>query len=106
MNQLDNETIKSVQDAAKEKLYSPGDILIQQGNPGDSLCVIARGTVRVYRTIAGIDRFLDLMGPGSVIGEMGVLTKNKRSATVKAETPGKRTMDFRKHSLGDHEGLK
>ena len=56
---------------------------MEQGGAGDGLFIISRGTVKVT---AG-DYVIDILGPGSMIGEMAVLTDGKRTATVTAETP-------------------
>ena len=53
-----------------------------QGDAGDGLIVITRGSVRV-----SIDeRVVDILGRGSVIGEMAVLAGIPRTATVVADT--------------------
>ncbi len=88
LSQLDTPILNRVEEATREQIYAPGEKLIKEGSPSDSLCVIARGTVRVSRGDNGdAEKFLDLVGPGSVMGEMGVLTGSPRTATVKAETP-------------------
>ena len=87
LTELDDSILERVQAATKDLIYAPGEILIKEGAASDSLCVIARGTVKVSRMTEDGEQFLDLMGPGSVIGEMGVLTGLKRTATVQSETP-------------------
>ncbi len=87
LEKLDKPTFDRVLSATSDRLYTMGEYLIKENSPSDSLCVIARGTVRVYKSTKEGEQFLDLMGPGSVIGEMGVLTGSKRSASVKAESP-------------------
>ena len=56
---------------------------MSQGDTGDGMFVIARGSVKVMLS----DQVIDIIGPGSVIGEMAVLLNMKRSATVVAESP-------------------
>ncbi len=87
LSELDEPTFERVHQATTDRLFAPGENLIEEDAPSDSLCVIARGTVKVFRRTGDTDQFLDLMGPGSVIGEMGVLTGSNRTATVRAETP-------------------
>ncbi|HIA11632.1 MAG TPA: cyclic nucleotide-binding domain-containing protein [Flavobacteriales bacterium] len=59
-------------------------MLMKAGDPGDSMFVIARGTVKV---IIGNNIVVDILGPGSVIGEMAVLSGVPRTATITADTP-------------------
>ena len=57
-----------------------GDVVIRKGDPSDALYLVVAGTLRVIE--AGIT-----VGPGTVIGEIGVLsTSGTRTATVTALT--------------------
>jgi CRP-like cAMP-binding protein len=63
---------------------------MRQDDPSDCLHVIARGRVQVSRAIpkAGAEpALLTELGPGDVVGEMGVLDAAPRSATVTAVEP-------------------
>jgi hypothetical protein len=62
-------------------------ILIRMGDPGDDLVVILSGTAQAFirqgpgdRTVVGAFR------PGDIVGEIGVLTGEARTADVVAET--------------------
>ena len=55
---------------------------MKQGGDGDGMIVITRGSVKV--SIG--DLIVDIMGRGSVIGEMSVLSGTKRSANVVADS--------------------
>ncbi len=74
--------IEKIISAAQEKTYQTDDKLMNQGDPGDGLIVITRGSVRV----AIEDRVIDILGRGSVIGEMAVLAGIPRTANVMADT--------------------
>jgi CRP-like cAMP-binding protein len=65
-------------------LAVPGERIVVEGAEGDSLYVLADGEVEVLVRIDGRDRQVDTMGPGSVIGEMALLTGERRSATVRS----------------------
>ena len=60
----------------------PGDILCQEGEPGDSLYMIVRGEAEVRKG----RKVLTTLGSGEVFGEMSLLTGEPRSATVIALT--------------------
>ena len=79
---LDADALEKVKIKAQDKIYQQGVDLMQEGGPGNGLFVIARGSVK----ISVGEAVLDILGPGSVIGEMAVLTGVKRTATVTADT--------------------
>lgn len=80
---LDDSTFAKVLNLAQSKNYSSGSRLMEQGDAGDGMFIIARGTVKVT-----VGNFLvDILGAGSVIGEMAVLLGVPRTATVTAESP-------------------
>ena len=68
--------------------FSPGSVLMHQGDPSDSMYVILRGLVRVERVHPAIldPLLLAELGAGEVAGEMGVLDDEPRTATVTAIT--------------------
>ena len=61
----------------------PGDILCQEGAPGDHLYMIVDGKAEVFRG----EKLINTMGSGEVFGEVSLLTGEPRSATVIAQTP-------------------
>ena len=68
--------------------YVSGDVIARQGEPADSMFILARGRVTVFDDSAGgsgtRDRLATLEAP-NVFGEMGLLTGQARGATVIAE---------------------
>jgi NhaP-type Na+/H+ or K+/H+ antiporter len=79
---MPSSVIEKIIAVAQEKTYQSGEKLMSQGDPGDGLIVITRGSVLV--SIG--DRVVDIMGRGSVIGEMAVLAGIPRTANVSADT--------------------
>ncbi len=66
----------------------PGDILVSQGERGDSLYILASGSVRIYARAAGSRPALVCsLGEGAFFGEMSTLSDEPRSATVIASAP-------------------
>ena len=74
--------ISKILEASETKVYNSGDSLMKQGDSGDGLIVITRGSVKV--SIG--DVVVDIMGRGAVIGEMAVLAGVPRTATVVADS--------------------
>lgn len=67
--------------------YRPGDIIIREGETGESLLVITTGLVLVKRDKPfGRQIAVTRLGIGQCIGEMSLLTGSPRSATVEAVT--------------------
>ncbi|HTW68479.1 MAG TPA: Crp/Fnr family transcriptional regulator [Acetobacteraceae bacterium] len=62
--------------------------LFAQGDEARSVLVMVHGFVKLSAvTAGGRDVVLDLVGPGDVFGELGVLTQQSRAATATALTP-------------------
>jgi small-conductance mechanosensitive channel/CRP-like cAMP-binding protein len=68
----------------REQIFARGERLLGQGDPGDSLYVIAHGEVIVEVEGGGARREIARLGPGEVIGEMSWLTGAPRAATCTA----------------------
>jgi branched-chain amino acid transport system substrate-binding protein len=67
--------------------YQPGEILFNQGDPGDSLFIIIEGTARVFISDHEKgEQEIRTMGPKECFGEMALLTGEPRSAGVQAVT--------------------
>lgn len=72
--------------AGDRVLFEKGAALVRQGEPSDAMYLLLWGRVLVTRTHADLQEPLVLatLGPGEVIGEMGLLDERTRSATVTA----------------------
>jgi HEAT repeat protein len=63
--------------------FPAGAHLMREGEAGEKLFILTQGQVRVHRS----EENIAVLGPGSVIGEMAVLSPAPRVASVTAETP-------------------
>src|SRR6266540_628036 len=70
----------------RHRVFAPGDALMRQGEHADCLHIILSGRVRVERTHPDLLDAVVLteLEAGEVVGEMGVLDGEPRSATVTA----------------------
>jgi len=67
--------------------YAVGTDIIRQGDIPDRFYIITAGEVEIVRHYAdGYEVIIDRMGEGSYFGEIGLLKKAKRIATVRART--------------------
>ncbi|HEC44433.1 MAG TPA: cyclic nucleotide-binding domain-containing protein [Bacteroides sp.] len=80
---LEETTFNRVVKEFQNRVYAVDATLVKEKGPGDGLFVVVRGQVK----ISVQDKVVDILGPGSVIGEMAVLTGLQRTATVSAESP-------------------
>lgn len=80
--EFSDKELKQVRALAEEVSVEAGAILIEQGDVGQHAYVICEGQAGVY---VGGNR-VATVGPGSAVGEMALLDKRPRSATVKALT--------------------
>lgn len=95
---VSEDAVREAARAVTERTFQPGGVLIEQDAPGESLHLITRGVVRVSRVSLGTrERVMgDLYAPG-VVGETAVLSRQERSATVRALTEVRTLMLYREH---------
>ena len=67
--------------------YHAGELVIRQGDTDRSLFIVAKGTTSMRIDVAGKDRQVRLASysRGTVFGEMALLDRQPRSATVTAD---------------------
>lgn len=83
-SELDVFTLQQIQKIAGYKKIPAGETIIREGEEGASLYIVINGSVGVYKG----DKLINEIGMGGLFGEMAVIEKQRRSATVKtlAET--------------------
>jgi small-conductance mechanosensitive channel len=84
---LSMDDLKRLAEQAQVRTYGRGELLVREGEPGDSLFVIREGVLKF--TVAQADgrqTVLASMTSGQFFGERSLLTGKQRSARVTAET--------------------
>lgn len=67
--------------------YAPGEVILQQGDPSDAMYILSTGSVRVVRDDEyGAQIHVADIHPGGFFGEIGLLRRAPRSASVEAVT--------------------
>ncbi len=61
-----------------------GKELFREGEPGDALYMVVAGEIDIVKRGPSGERSLARLGPGSVLGEMSLITTDARSATGRA----------------------
>jgi CRP/FNR family transcriptional regulator, cyclic AMP receptor protein len=77
---------RHVLELARRRRYEPGSLLLRQGDDATSLLVIESGRAAVrFGTPTGESVILAVLGPGEVVGELGLLDPgHERTASVEA----------------------
>ena len=68
--------------AMDARTFRAGESIVTEGDPGGSMYAVAQGTVSVWRKLVKVA----VMNEGDFFGEMALLSRGPRMATVKAET--------------------
>ena len=80
---LDKKQIRQLARLVREQQFPEGHKIVEEGQEGLGLYVIAEGEAEVVRGGTVIGR----LGPGKFFGEMSLLDDMPRTATVRAVTP-------------------
>ncbi len=68
---------------AKTRVYKARETIVSKGDPAGEFYVLLRGRAKVTaQGKEGADTAINVMGPGEVFGEVGILDGQPRSATV------------------------
>ncbi len=59
-----------------------GTVIFKEGEEGDQMFIIQDGRVKVSRAIGGKEQLLAVLGKGDFFGEMALVTRERRTATV------------------------
>lgn len=81
-----NRQEESMNNSALGKTYHAGEVLVKQGETGDSMYVIQSGKAEVIQSKDGQEFQLAVLGINDIFGEMAIFQKETRSATVRALT--------------------
>ncbi|KAI4874282.1 hypothetical protein NFI96_028456 [Prochilodus magdalenae] len=82
LKKLEPQHTREMVDCMYEKIYTASQLVIQEGEPGNYLYVLAEGLLEVIQN----GKHLGQMRPGTAFGELAILYNCKRTATVKAVT--------------------
>jgi signal transduction histidine kinase len=83
---LSDDELKQLMDNAKPVSLRAGEYLMKQGDAGDSAYVVLQGEFEVRKQSGQSVIKIDVRNPGDVLGEMALLSRSPRSASVIAIT--------------------
>jgi len=81
---LSRPVLRSLAEKLEPQRFEPGQVIVREGDPGDSFHVLREGHVHVVRNGEGQELVLAELGPGEGFGEMALMIDQPRSATIKA----------------------
>ncbi len=85
---LSDEDIREFLANCLRRDIEPGEAVVTQGEYGQSMFVIVSGLMEVIREQDGLQQVLAVLEPGDLFGELAILDRQPRSATVRAVTSG------------------
>lgn len=89
-HRLSNRDLKSVAGIVIQRAYKKGDLLFAEGSRGDTLYIIVRGKVKIFKEAkrpggAGkIVKIFEILSEGEFLGEMALLNHEPRCASAMA----------------------
>ena len=85
LEKLPAKDLKQLSEKARRYEYESGDVIIQEGERGDRLFIIIHGQVKIYTGYGQKhQKHIQTFGPKSYFGEMSLIDRQNRSATVVA----------------------
>lgn len=82
---LTDEEIAGLAAQMAEHRFAPGGAVVEQGEAGESMYLLVEGLLSVFIDIEGTEKMVAKLGPGTVFGEMSLLTGERRTATIRAD---------------------
>jgi CRP/FNR family transcriptional regulator, cyclic AMP receptor protein len=82
---LPKATLARIAALGLRRVYEKGALVFMRGDPGDSLCGVVSGRVRISASVpGGKEIFLNIIDPGDCFGEIALLDGQPRTATATA----------------------
>jgi CRP-like cAMP-binding protein len=63
---------------ARERRFAPGEVIVAENSSGDVMYVVRTGTAEVRAN----GKLVEKVGPGGIFGEMALIDRSTRSASV------------------------
>ena len=84
---MDGDALTRLAAALEEKEYGDGQAVFAEGDPGDSMCFIVKGCIRIEKrtqAAGAAPKTLAVLEAGDYFGEMALLDQKPRSASAVA----------------------
>jgi CRP-like cAMP-binding protein len=85
--EFDGSELQAFTGRLRERLLRKGQVLFREGDSGEEMFLVRRGTVIISKAVTGrVDQVLARAVAGDFFGEMSLFDRSPRSATIQAET--------------------
>jgi CRP/FNR family cyclic AMP-dependent transcriptional regulator len=87
-SRLSDQSLAEVASALIPRELSAGEILFNQGDPGDELVIVEDGSVAIFMPVEGDSADVQpirVFQPGEMLGEMALIDQKPRSLSARAE---------------------
>jgi CRP/FNR family cyclic AMP-dependent transcriptional regulator len=86
-HQVGEADLSALAERLRERTLKKGQVLFRQGDGGEEMFVVSRGSIVVSKLVTGnVEQVLARVEPGDFFGEMSLFDRSPRSATLQAET--------------------
>lgn len=86
--EFEPDELSSLADAMKSFRYSPGDLILEEGNPNRALHILKSGRIKVTRRVHENEVSLCELESGQSFGELSIIEDGVASASLRALTEG------------------
>jgi len=83
-HRIEPRRLKLLAFTSERTTFKPGDVVMQQGDPGDSAYIVLAGEADVYVSTPSGELKVATLGVNDIIGEIAILIDIPRTATVRA----------------------
>ena len=84
---MGNDELASATTKLDNRAYESGEVVFALGDDADALYILTKGRAEVRKPDAqGVDRVVDYIETGQTFGEMGLMSGEPRTATIRAQT--------------------
>ncbi|MGE5619637.1 MAG: Crp/Fnr family transcriptional regulator [Sphingomonadaceae bacterium] len=87
-NHLEDEQMDEIMGAMRSAAYKKGDLIYRAGEQSDSLYVVHRGKIRIYRlSESGKEQLVRILMPGDFTGELALFRESIHESYAEAMEP-------------------
>lgn len=84
-NHLENEQMDQIMKAIKAVSYKKGEIIYRAGDQSDSLYIVSKGKIRIYRlSESGKEQLARILTPGDFTGELALFSESIHESYAEA----------------------
>ena len=85
--EFDSEELDDLRRSLHLSRFTPGDVILTEGNANRALHIVRSGRIRVTRRVQDSDVSLCDLLPGQTFGELSIIEDGVASASLRAVTP-------------------